>query len=203
MVGVSDAANHMIDVYRRHGAAWVAARGTDMPERAWIVRFANLLVPGATVLDIGCGSGAPIARYLADKGHALTGIDSSPEMIALFRSQVPDSNAEVADMCSLNLGVRFGGLIAWDSFFHLTAQAQRLMVPIFGDHAGPGAPLLFTSGPAAGEAIGTLEGEPLYHASLDSDEYRRLLAHAGFDVVAHVAEDPDCGGRTIWLARHR
>jgi SAM-dependent methyltransferase len=203
MVGVTDAANHVMDVYRRHGAAWAVARGTDMPERAWIDRFANLLDPAATVLDIGCGSGMPIARYLADEGHALTGVDSSPGMIALFRSRVPGSSAEVADMRSLDLGVRFGGLIAWDSFFHLTPAAQRLMFPIFRDHTEPGAALLLTSGPAAGEAIGTLEGEPLYHASLDPDEYRRLLGRAGFDVVAHVAEDPDCGARTVWLACRR
>ena len=202
MVGVSDAANHVMDVYRRHGAAWVAARGMDMPERAWIDRFANLLGPASAVLDIGCGSGMPIAGYLSAKGHALTGVDSSPEMIALYRSQVPGSRAVVADMRSLDLGMRFDGLIAWDSFFHLAPAAQRSMFPIFGDHAEPGGPLLFTSGPAAGEAIGILEGEQLYHASLDPAEYRRLLDHVGFDVVAHVAEDPDCGARTVWLARY-
>jgi len=75
--------------------------------------------------------------------------------------------------------------------------------PRHPDHARTGAPLLFTSGPAFGEAIGTLEGEPLYHASLGPQEYRLLLDRNGFDVVAHVAEDPDCGGRTVWLARRR
>ncbi len=33
------------------------------------------------------------------------------------------------------------------------------MFPIFRDHAEPEAPLLFTSGPAFGEAIGILEEE--------------------------------------------
>jgi hypothetical protein len=62
---------------------------------------------------------------------------------------------------------------------------------------------MFTSGPSHGEAIGTLEGEPLYHASLDPAEYRELLDTHGFDVVRHVAEDPECGGHTVWLARLR
>jgi hypothetical protein len=77
------------------------------------------------------------------------------------------------------------------------------MFPVLAGHARPGAPLLFTSGPAFGEAIGTLEGEPLYHASLGAGEYRGLLDHNGFDVVAHAAEDPDCGGHTVWLACRR
>lgn len=122
-------------------------------------------------------------------------------MIALFRANLPGESADVSDMRTLTLGRAFDGLIAWDSFFHLPPAGQRQMFPVFRDHAAPGAPLLFTSGPAAGEAIGLLEGEPLYHASLDPDEYRALLAENGFALVAHVAEDPDCGWHTVWLAR--
>ena len=60
---------------------------------------------------------------------------------------------------------------------------------------------MFTSGPAHGEAIGSFAGEPLYHASLDPSEYRSLLDRNGFDVVSQVAEDPACGGHTVWLAQ--
>jgi SAM-dependent methyltransferase len=196
-------AEHVVDLYRRHAVAWAAARGSELAERGWIDRFAALLDPGAPVLDIGCGSGQPVAAYLAGQGHPVAGIDSSPEMIALFRANLPDQAAEVADMRSLSLDRRFGGLIAWDSFFHLAHGQQRQMFPVFRDHARPGAPLLFTSGPAFGEAIGTLQGEPLYHASLGPGEYRLLLGRHGFDVVAHTAEDPGCGGRTVWLAQRR
>ena len=72
---------------------------------------------------------------------------------------------------------------------------------IFRGHAAPNAALMFTSGPAHGEAVGTFEGEPLYHASLAADEYRCLLGRNGFDVVQHVVEDPACGGHTVWLAQ--
>jgi SAM-dependent methyltransferase len=178
-------------------------RGTVLSERAWIERFADMLRRGATVLDIGCGSGEPIARCLAGRGHPITGVDGSPEMIALFRANLPGETVEVADMRCLKLDRRYGGLIAWDSFFHLAPHDQRMMFPIFRDHCEPEAALLFTSGPAFGEAIGTLEGKPLYHASLDPDEYRLLLDRNGFDVVAHVAEAPDCGGHTVWMARQR
>lgn len=197
------AAERVVDLYRRHAGAWAAARGTRLRERAWIERFAAMLGPGAMVLDIGCGSGEPIAVFLVSRGHRVAGVDSSPEMIDLFRASLPGQVAEVADMRSLRLGNRFGGLIAWDSLFHLAPDEQRLMFPVFRDHALPGAPLLFTSGPAFGEAIGRLQGEPLYHASLGPGEYRLLLGRNGFDVVAHVAEDPDCGGHTVWLARRR
>jgi SAM-dependent methyltransferase len=200
---VSDAADRIIGLYRRHAGAWAAARGTELMERAWLDRFTGLLAEGASVLDIGCGPGLPIARHLAGKGHAVTGIDSSPEMAAMFRANLPDAAVEVADMRTLSLGRRFGGLLAWDSFFHLTPDDQRAMVPVFGAHAAERAALMFTSGSVFGEAVGTLEGEPLYHASLDPEEYRLLLEANGFDLVAHVPDDPDCGGHTVWLARRR
>jgi hypothetical protein len=75
------------------------------------------------------------------------------------------------------------------------------MFPVFRRHAAPGTTLLFTSGPAQGVAIGEYHGSPLYHASLDAAEYRDLLAANGFTVIAHVVEDPTCGGHTIWLAQ--
>ena len=122
-------------------------------------------------------------------------------MLALCRERLPDQEWILADMRALDLGRRFDGLIAFDSLFHLAHDDQRRMFPRFARHAEAGAPLLFTSGPAHGEAVGTYGGEPLYHASFDAGEYRTLLAENGFAVVAHVAEDQDCGGHTVWLAQ--
>ncbi len=193
----------IIGLYRRHALAWTTARGTAPSERVWLDRLLDLLPNGATVLDIGCGGGQPIARYFTDRGCAVTGVDSSPEMLALFRENLPGVPTHLSDMRLLALDETFDGLIAWDSFFHLTPADQRLMFPIFRRHARLGAALMFTSGPSHGEAIGSLEGEPLYHASLDGQEYRALLAAQGFEVVAQRNEDPDCGGRTVWLAKLR
>ncbi|MFK8250294.1 class I SAM-dependent methyltransferase [Ancylobacter terrae] len=201
---MSEAAAAIVALYETHAAAFDRLRGRSLFEAGWLDRFRALLPPApAAILDIGCGSGEPIARYLAEKGHAVTGIDSAPSLIALCRARFPDHDWHVADMRTLSLGRRFDGLIAWDSFFHLAADDQRAMFPLFRAHARPGAALMFTSGPAAGEAIGTFEGEPLFHASLDPAEYRAHLDAGGFDVVAHAAEDPACGGHTVWLARAR
>lgn len=200
---LQDAADRIVGIYQRHANAFDAARTRGLFERGWLDRFAGLLPRGGSILDIGCGCGEPIARHLIERGFALTGIDSSPAMIALCRSRFPTHAWTVADMRRLALRQTFDGLLAWDSVFHLTGDDQRAMFANFSVHAAPGAALMFTSGPAAGEAIGSFQGEPLYHASLDPGEYTHLLAANGFDVVAHMAEDPDCGGHTVWLAQRR
>jgi SAM-dependent methyltransferase len=193
----------VIDVYQRHGAAWAGLRGDTLVEGSWLDRFCNPLPSGAEVLDIGCGSGLPIARELIRRGFDVTGLDGSATMLALFRRNLPGAPSLLADMRELALHRRFSGLLAWDSFFHLSPDDQRAMFRRFQAHAEPGAALMFTSGNAEGDAVGELGGDPLYHGSLDPDEYRTLLNTAGFEVVAHVAEDPTCGHRTVWLARQR
>ena len=95
-------------------------------------------------------------------------------------------------------------MLAWDSFFHLTPDDQRAMFEVFRAHAAPSAALVFNAGSSHGEAIGSYRGDPLYHASLSTDEYAALLDGSGFDVVAHTIEDrQSAGGRSVWLARSR
>ena len=201
VTAVTSESELIVGLYQRHAREWASDRGNRLSESAWLDRFLGLLPVGAAVLDIGCGSGEPIARYLMEQGYAVTGVDSSPEMIAMCRGHFPDGDWHVADMRALSLGQVFSGLVAWDSFFHLSHDDQRRMFPIFRKHAAPHAALMFTSGPSHGESIGRLRGEPLYHASLDAAEYRALFDAHGFEVTAHVVEDPTCGHRTIWLAK--
>ena len=190
-------------LYEAFADAFDRDRSRDVGEGKYLGMVAARLPRGAAVLDLGCGMGEPIARFFIERGLALTGVDAAPAIIALCRGRFPDATWLVGDMRDLSLGTRFQAIVAWDSFFHLRRDEQRAMFPRFRDHAAAGGLLLFTSGPAAGEAIGRFCGNDLFHASLDPDEYRRLLGENGFGVVAHRAEDPDCGGHTVWLAERR
>jgi len=196
-------ADNIIRLYQRHGRAWAEARSNQLFEAAWLDRFRALLPVQASILDLGCGSGEPIGRYLIEHGCHLTGIDSSPPLIELCQQSFPSEDWLIADMRALSIERTFNGILAWDSFFHLCPEDQRRMFAVFRKQSAPRAALMFTSGTSHGIAMGTLGGEPLYHASLDPDEYRALLEAHGFDVVAHVVEYPTFGGRTIWLAQLR
>jgi SAM-dependent methyltransferase len=192
----------IIDLYERHARDFDRDRGRGLQEKAWLDRFLGHVTPSGTVLDIGCGMAEPMARYILEAGFRLVGIDSSPSMIDICRSRFPESEWLAADMRRLALGRRFDGVLAWDSFFHLCGDDQRAMFARFAAHARPGAPLMFTSGPSEGEAIGSYCGEPLYHASLNPGAYEQLLTVNGFAVRAHRAEDPECGQHTVWLATY-
>jgi SAM-dependent methyltransferase len=190
----------VVELYERHAREYDRDRSRSLQERAWLDRFLIHVRLGGTILDVGCGMGEPIARYLIDRGFRVVGVDGSRAMIDLCRERFPGSEWLLADMRELQLDRRFEGILAWDSFFHLDANNQRGMFRRFASHAQSGAPLMFTSGPAEGEVIGLCCEQPLYHASLGPAEYEKLLATNGFAVNAHGAEDPECGGQTIWLA---
>lgn len=198
---MASAAERIIGLYQRHAGDFDRERGNSLFEKPWLDRFLALLPPGASILDMGCGSAEPIARYFIERGCEVTGVDSSAALIDICKDRFPGGDWIVADMRNLSLDRHFQGILAWDSFFHLRPDDQRPMFSLFRRHAAPNAALMFTSGPSHGEAIGTWKDEPLYHGSLDGAEYRSLLNQHGFEVVSHVAEHPNCGQHTVWLAQ--
>jgi SAM-dependent methyltransferase len=188
--------------YRDHAAAFDAERTRNLNEKVWLDDFLALLPKGGAVLDAGCGAGDPIGRYIACGGFDVTGIDTTDEFLRLAMIRVPSGRFVNGDLRNFDLDQEFDGIIAWDSFFHLDADQQILALRRFGNHAKVEAAMLFNTGPERGEAINPLFDEPLFHASLSPTEYRSILGEMGFTVVQHRANDPDCGGRTVWLA-HR
>ena len=200
---MGDLANRIIEHYERHAHAWDAdRRSREWNDKPWHNRFIATLPKGASVLDLGCGSGFPVAQHMVEHGLHVSGVDSSPTFISFCRQRLPDQEWLVEDMRSLQLSRRFGGVLAWDSLFHLGPDDQRRMFDVFVRHAAPSAVLMFNSGPTHGEAIGEYRGDPVYHASLSADEYRDLLRSIGFEVIAHGVEDwRTGGGRTVWIAQ--
>lgn len=153
------------------------------------------------MLDLGCGAGEPIARWFITEGYRVTGVDFAPAMLEIARSRWPDGDWRVSDMRKLDLGETFDGIIAWNSFFHLTADDQRLVLRRMARHLNVGGSLLFTVGPDDGETTGTVAGRAVYHASLSPAEYATILHEQGLRLTGFLAEDPDCNAHSVMMAR--
>ena len=98
---VEDLADRIIPHYERHAHAWDAdRRRAGWNDKPWQDRFVTNLPMGASVLDLGCGSGAPVALNMAACGLAVTGIDASPSLISLCRERMPGQRWIVGDMRS-------------------------------------------------------------------------------------------------------
>ncbi|MEO9684380.1 MAG: class I SAM-dependent methyltransferase [Tateyamaria sp.] len=188
-------------VYERQAAAFDNTRSRALFEARWLARFAACLPNSGRVLDLGCGAGEPIARWFMAEGFAVTGVDFAAPMLDLARARWPDGDWRQGDMRKLDLGETFDGIIAWNSFFHLRQDEQPTCIAHMARHLAPGGSLLITVGPGAGEAAGTVGGEPVYHASLSPAGYATCLEENGLRLTGFLAEDPDTNSHTVLMAR--
>lgn len=190
-------------VYQANAVAFDEQRSVDLFEENWLKRFAALIPKGGTVLDLGCGSGRPIAQWFAKHGFQVTGVDFAPAMVELARHTLPDAEWHVQDLRDLELNREFDGVLGWNSFFHLTGDDQRTVLPRLVRHVKPGGPIMVTVGPGEGEVNGWVNGCEVFHASLSLAEYSRRFEALGASVVDFKPEDAECQGHTILLAQRR
>ena len=189
------------ETYQSHAEAYDRQRSRTFFEAQWLARFGDALPRGGKVLDLGCGGGQPVSAWLIAEGFRFVGVDCSEAMLDIARRRWPGEDWRLADMRSLDLNETFHGIVAWDSFFHLTQQEQRDALPRLAAHLEPGGLLLVTVGPMAGESAGQVAGEPVLQASLSPAEYASLLEVHGLLLIAFMSEDPQCEDHTVLMAR--
>ncbi|RUR06903.1 trans-aconitate 2-methyltransferase [Legionella sp. km772] len=177
------------------------ARTKNLMEAHYLNLIANTIPEEGSILDLGCGTGEPIAQFFIEHGFKITGVDGSQQMIALCKQRFPNERWIVSDMRNIQLAQQFDAILAWHSFFHLDHDSQRKMFKLFESHIKPGGVLAFTSGEEEGEVWSNNGGQELYHASLSTQEYQHLLAEASFNVLVHKVCDPECGEATVWVAQ--
>ena len=176
-------------------------RNKDLMEEQYLKFILTYLPQKGTILDLGCGTGEPIAQYFIKKGYSLTGVDGSAKMIALCKERFPEQRWIVDDILNIKLTKQFDLTLAWHSFFHLTHAQQCEAFTIISTHLKPGGIFAFTSGHEHGEIWSNNGGQNLYHASLSTAEYQDQLKLNNFKVLIHKVEDPECGDATVWIVQ--
>jgi ubiquinone/menaquinone biosynthesis C-methylase UbiE len=86
-------------------------------QNALVERISGLLPAGASVLDLGCGTGVPTAKILTESDHRVVGVDISEGMLRLAREQVPAATFAHADF--RDLPDDYGSFDAATVFFSL------------------------------------------------------------------------------------
>ena len=152
--------------------------------------WACTLPHGATVIDLGCGSGLPITKVLVTAGLNVYAIDASPSFVRAFRNNLP----EVPVACepvedSSFFGRMFDGVVAWGLIFLLPAEEQRRLIQRVAAIVAPGGRLLFRSCAGAEPLVWNDAMTGLEARSLGAAEYRRELSSVGLSVIREYEDE--------------
>lgn len=123
-----------------------ATAGPGLPPSAWVQRWSHLVAPGATVLDVACGSGRHL-RWFAARGHAVTGVDRDAAAVEPLRPLAEIVVADIeADAWPL-AGRRFGAVV-------VTHYLWRPLMPVIVDSVAPGGVLIWETFALGNAAFG-------------------------------------------------
>ena len=108
-----------LDYYNENADSFFRSTiGVDMSELH--NKFLNHLAQGATILDLGCGSGRDSRAFLKE-GYKVIAVDGSTEMVRLA-SQINDLNVSQMLFEDLKYDSQFDGIWACASLLHVPYQ---------------------------------------------------------------------------------
>ena len=166
----------------------IAVREQSRIGVAVVCTWAQHLPSGASILDLGCGSGVPVSQALMDDGFVVYGIDASPTLVAAFRSRFPRTNVACEPAESSRFFDRsFDGVIAVGLLFLLPADVQRALILRMGAALNPGGRLLFSAPSQVCTWADLTTGRE--SRSLGASAYVALLSEAGLALVGDYTDE--------------
>jgi len=164
--------------------------------------YSRLNTPTGRLLDLGCGAGEPFARFFADRGWQVTGVDFSPKMISLAAKYVPEMRTFCMDMRDARFEPRqFDAVTAVYSLFHVPCRQHADLFKNIFTWLTPGGKMLLTYATKAYTGSETFDGykefmgQKLYYSHKRPEELYADLRDIGFDLEA--ADYRDIGGETF------
>ncbi|KAK4506416.1 hypothetical protein PRZ48_000146 [Zasmidium cellare] len=116
-------------------------------KKACIAKAITLLQPGARVLDVGCGTGIPVAKMLADAGMDVEGTDVAPNMVKLAQSRIKGT-FHVTDMVDYKPEGTYAGVFIIYSQLGLSYTAFNATARRLAQALEPGGVMVIGQSPA-------------------------------------------------------
>jgi 2-polyprenyl-3-methyl-5-hydroxy-6-metoxy-1,4-benzoquinol methylase len=183
--------------YNAIAPRWDGARHTlSGREPDYLAALVRDLKGPARILDLGCGTGRPIAEHLLLHGYTVTGVDQAEALLALARQRFPQATWIEGALERFESDTRFDAIVCWDAVFHVDRSLHEALFDRFASMLSPGGRVMLTVGGSAHPAfIDTMFGERFFYDSHPPAVVLAMLASHGLH--AEIAEfmNVPTGGR--------
>jgi SAM-dependent methyltransferase len=156
----------------------------EWPRLRWLKKMLDLLQPGSSVLDLGCGSGDPADVEIA-MNHQVTGVDISGAQIELARRNVPSGTFLHGDAGSVRFpAASLDAVVSFYALEHLPrCEHEALLGRIHRWLKAGGYLLVAIEAGEYDDVVGEWLGVPMFISCFDPAGMRELILEVGFELL--------------------
>ncbi len=156
------------------------------PNKSLLKKFIKYLPKNSRVLDLGCGAGVPISKFLVDNGYKITGIDFSDGMLKLAKKNVPKAKFMKMDMTNMKFKENsFDGAVSFYAIIHVPREKhKRIYKSLHKSLRNGGIILLNASGTSTWEEhVDDYMGVPMFWSFYHPKKTLKIIKDEGFEIL--------------------
>jgi ubiquinone/menaquinone biosynthesis C-methylase UbiE len=178
--------------YNKIALSYATARTDDSDDLQLLNLLVGRLPKGATVLDAGCGSGYPVAQFLAKFFHVV-GMDFAEKQIHLARERVPDATFVCGELSNMPFRKdSFDAVCSYYAIIHVPRQVHlKLLRDMHRILRMSGLVLLCMGAGDLPRDIDDYHGAKMYWSHYDSKTNLQMMNQSKFEILwSKIVQDP-------------
>lgn len=157
---------------------------SQITELILLKKLIKNLPKNSLILDVGCGAGFPVDKFLSEKGFRIIGIDISKEMIKKAKKNVPEAKFKIMSMYNLKFPVKkFDAIICFFAILHLEKKKVLNVFKKFNKILNKDGYLLFSVNKGNHEGYYKFFDEEVYFSAYTKKEIKHILRKSNFKIV--------------------
>ncbi len=136
------------------------------------------------ILDAGCGSGKPVAKFLSQKGYQVIGIDISKELIKQARKNTPKTEFKIMSMYELKFPAKtFDAIVSFFAILHLEKSKVLKVFKRFHKVLKDKGYLLFSVNKGKEEGYFEFFKRKVFFSAYTKKEIEEILRKTNFKII--------------------
>jgi SAM-dependent methyltransferase len=123
------------------------------PPSAWVQRWAHLVKPSGSLLDVACGAGRHV-KLFADVGCKVTALDASRDALQIVKSHTPSARTLEADIENAAWPLTSNGDLETFDAIVVTHYLHRPLFPTLLASLNAGGVLMYETFAVGNETVG-------------------------------------------------